>query len=482
MDSKDINFHGGKSSGEEDAEEDFSDDTVYADSKIIVEEDDHAINGLQKNHTTLKEQEILRLLEDDISNVSATLFISKASACTLLCHYNWNISKVYDHWFSDVERVREKVGFLEKPVVESKPSGTTSCGHCLKHYNHIIYSASCGHSFCEECWAAYIRMSIDQGPACLTLRCPRSSCNAAVDRDMINALASQEEKDKYSNYLFTSYIENNDNLKWSPVPCCNSVVSDGSNESYDVSCPCSDGYCLNCCIEIHHPTNCETAMRWILEMTNKAEITERICFPLKEPCYGCREPIGQIEKEFGCKMITCRPHCQYFCCSKCSKRRHDCACNSDHDKVKERYIHCCEGWKRNKYLKEKAIKNLHQLRTRKLEELSEIQCQPEIMVRFIAEAWQAIIECRTVLQWTYTYGYYLHENEEGHLKKHLFEFLLGQAELNLEKFHGCAAKGLQDLLTIVLSSKHFNDFRAKLVDLTKVTKNYVKELVSAWKE
>lgn len=46
------------------------------------------------------------------------------------------------------------------------------------------------------------------------LRCPDPSCGAAVGQDMIgqdmiNILASDEDKEKYSRYLLRSYIENN---------------------------------------------------------------------------------------------------------------------------------------------------------------------------------------------------------------------------------------------------------------------------------
>lgn len=46
------------------------------------------------------------------------------------------------------------------------------------------------------------------------LRCPDPSCSAAVGQDMVNLLASEEDKGKYERYLCRSYIE--DNRKVSP--------------------------------------------------------------------------------------------------------------------------------------------------------------------------------------------------------------------------------------------------------------------------
>lgn len=58
-------------------------------------------------------------------------------------------------------------------------------------------------------FTGYIGTSICDGPGCLTLRCPDPSCGAAVGQDMINMLASEEDREKYSRYLLRSYIEDN---------------------------------------------------------------------------------------------------------------------------------------------------------------------------------------------------------------------------------------------------------------------------------
>lgn len=41
------------------------------------------------------------------------------------------------------------------------------------------------------------------------LRCPDPSCGAVVFQDMINALASNEDREKYSRYFIRSYVEDN---------------------------------------------------------------------------------------------------------------------------------------------------------------------------------------------------------------------------------------------------------------------------------
>lgn len=41
------------------------------------------------------------------------------------------------------------------------------------------------------------------------LRCPDPSCGAAVGQDMINLLASDDDKKKYFRYFVRSYVEDN---------------------------------------------------------------------------------------------------------------------------------------------------------------------------------------------------------------------------------------------------------------------------------
>lgn len=89
-----------------------------------------------------------------------------------------------------------------------------------------------------------------------------------------------------------------------------------------------------------------------------------------------------------------------------------------------------------------------------------------------------IIECRRVLKWTYAYGYYLPEQEST--KKRFFEYLQGEAEVGLERLHHCAELEFQELVKETEDfSKKFEDFRRKLIGLTKVTKTYFENLVKA---
>nr|XP_016470862.1 PREDICTED: probable E3 ubiquitin-protein ligase ARI7 [Nicotiana tabacum]XP_016470863.1 PREDICTED: probable E3 ubiquitin-protein ligase ARI7 [Nicotiana tabacum] len=171
---------------------------------------DQAVNRSQKNYTVLKEEDIRQRQEDDITTISALLSLQREAACILLRRYNWSVNKVHEEWFADEERVRKSVGLLERPVIHLSKVKEVACGICFDNFPPDgIRSLKCGHPFCTTCWKAYITTSINDGPGCLTLRCPDPSCDAAIGQNMIDTLASGEDKDKYYRYLLRSYIEDN---------------------------------------------------------------------------------------------------------------------------------------------------------------------------------------------------------------------------------------------------------------------------------
>ncbi|KAL1536437.1 putative E3 ubiquitin-protein ligase ari7 [Salvia divinorum] len=260
---------------------------------------------------------------------------------------------------------------------------------------------------------AYISTSINDGPGCLMLRCPNPSCGAAVGQDMIDKLASHEDKEKYHRYLLRSYVEDSRKIKWCPAPGCDSAVEYvvGSG-SYDVTCSCSYSFCWNCAEEAHRPVDCETVAKWVLKNSAESENMNWILANSK-PCPKCKRP---IEKNQGCMHMTCTPPCKFEFCWLClgqwsehgertggfyacnryeaakqegvydeSERRREMAKNS-----LERYTHYYERWASNQSSRQKAPADLHQMQSVHLEKLSEVHSQPESQLKFIIEAWQQV--------------------------------------------------------------------------------------------
>ncbi|KAL8544662.1 hypothetical protein ACS0TY_005047 [Phlomoides rotata] len=493
-----------------DGEDDSDTDGVVIDYDGFVDPDSddsddlsssHHYHHRSQNYTILNEDDIRQCQEDSITQISTVLSISRVAAGMLLHQYNWSVSKVNDEWFADEENVRKTVGLLENgtplPDVEELP-----CGICFENYHHDrMRAAACGHPFCVTCWQGYIGTAIHDGPGCLMLRCPDPSCGAAVGHDMVNKLASNDDKEKYNRYFLRSFVEDNRKTKkWCPAPGCEYAVDYVAGSGiFDVSCRCSYSFCWNCVEEAHRPVDCGTVSKWIMKNSAESENMNWILANSK-PCPKCKRP---IEKNQGCMHITCTPPCKFEFCWLClgawsehgertggfyacnryeaakqdgvydeAEKRREMAKNSI-----ERYMHYYERWATNQSSRQRAVDNLHQMQTVHLEKLSDTQCQPESQLKFIIEAWQQIVECRRVLKWTYAYGYYLDEQEQA--KKQFFEYLQGEAESGLERLHQCAEKEFQGYLNSEGPSKDFNDFRTKLAGLTSVTKNYFENLVQA---
>ncbi|CAH1446499.1 unnamed protein product [Lactuca virosa] len=481
-----------------------SDDGDAADYEFIDNDSDDSDDLLsrrsQQNYTILNEADIHLRQEDDIMKISSILSISHVAAAILLRHYNWSVSKVNDEWFADEEKVRRVVGLLEEPRALPNVKELT-CGICFEVYPcDSMSSAACGHPFCVTCWKGYISTSINDGPGCLTLRCPDPSCGAAVGQDMIVSMVSHDDAEKYQRYFLRSFVEDNRKTKWCPAPGCDYAVDFiVGGGTFDVTCGCSYSFCWNCTEEAHRPVDCDTVSKWIMKNSAESENMNWILANSK-PCPKCKRP---IEKNQGCMHITCTPPCKFEFCWLCLGAWSDhgertggfYACNryeaakqegvyDDTEKRREmaknsleRYTHYYERWATNQSSRQKALADLQQMQSTHLEKLSDKQCQPESQLKFITEAWLQIVECRRVLKWTYAYGYYLPERE--HAKRQFFEYLQGEAESGLERLHQCAEKELQTHLNVESPSKDFNEFRMKLAGLTSVTRNYFENLVRA---
>ncbi|KAJ8753062.1 hypothetical protein K2173_011830 [Erythroxylum novogranatense] len=498
----------------QDADDDFysgvddafdSDDADVADYEFMDHDSDDSLDLIshrhQQNYSILSEADIRARQKEDMVKIATVLSISEVSAGILLRYYNWSVSKVHDEWFADEDRVRRAVGLLGRPAVQFPDGREMTCGICFETYpREKLHAAVCGHPFCNSCWAGYVSTAVNDGPGCLMLRCPGPSCGAAVGQDMIDALASLEDKEKYHRYFVRSYIEDNRKTKWCPAPGCDYAVDFvvGSG-SYDVTCRCSYSFCWNCTEEAHRPVDCATVAKWILKNTAESENMNWILANSK-PCPKCKRP---IEKNQGCMHITCTPPCKFEFCWLClgtwsehgertggfyacnryetakqegvydeAEKRREMAKNS-----LERYTHYYERWATNQSSRQKAVADLREMQSVHIGKLSDTQCQPESQLKFIIEAWLQIVECRRVLKWTYSYGYYLPEHE--HAKRQFFEYLQGEAESGLERLHQCAEKELQVFINAEGPSKDFNEFRTKLAGLTSVTRNYFENLVRA---
>ncbi|CAN8247654.1 unnamed protein product [Cochlearia groenlandica] len=485
-------------SGGDDDDLYIDDDEADSDDLFTGENIENDSTSSKQSHTSyivLKEEDIQKRQKIDIERVSTILSISKVEAIILLLHYRWNVSKVEDEWFTNEDKVRGIVGLLKNPNNGIEVNSTHECGICFESYE--IVTVSCGHYYCNTCWIGYITTKINDGPGCLVVKCPDPSCSFVVGQDLIEKVVTQEDKEKYYRYFLRSYVEESTKkIKWCPSPGCEHAVefsfeSGGRENYYDVSCFCSYEFCWNCSEEAHSPVDCVTVSKWLLKNVDEWENTNWILANSK-PCPKCKRP---IQKSQGCNNMKCSIcKCRFCWNCLCFLPHKDKACNTfkrsdqetggdtKREKAKDainKYTHYYERWANNHSSRLIAMQDLKILQSVKLKKLSDRHCLLESRFQFIVEAWLQIIECRRVLKWTYAYGYYLPEQERA--KKRFFEYLQGEAETGLERLHHCVEK--KKIYEFALNSEEenglTNDYKIKLIGLTKVTKTYFENLVKA---
>ncbi|KAK1264491.1 putative E3 ubiquitin-protein ligase ARI8 [Acorus gramineus] len=475
---------------EEDAEEEEED------LDLDLHESDDGIE--EKNYTVLSESDIRRRQEDVIEALSGVLSISYASSSVLLSHHNWCVTEVCESWYVDEPGVRARVGLLETPVEDA----TLKCRICLE--NKDMSAAPCGHLFCASCWRTYIgtRVKNDDG---LSLRCPDPSCEAAVDRNMVSRLASADDREIYDRRFVRSYVDinNKKKIKWCPAPGCQHAVElefvpsggGGGGGSFDVTCACSNRFCWSCTEEAHHPVQCDTVAKWLTKSGDESHNIEWASLNSK-PCPKCRAALIRKSRR-GCMHMSCPPPCMHEFCWLClrewSEHGSSSSCNAFEERRRrslpksrwmiakvmlERYTHYFERWSANDASRASALSELARFQTEdKLAILGEKQNVQDC--QFVLDAWMVIVECRRVLKWSYVYGYYLPQEEEGNRKVVFFEFLQGVAEARLERLHKLAEVDLRVFIDAEGCCEGFLHFREELVNLTTMTRNYFEKLVRA---
>ncbi|KAM7280411.1 hypothetical protein ACFE04_007545 [Oxalis oulophora] len=387
---------------------------------------------------------------------------------------------------------------MEMPLVVLD-SNETYCQICCESYPRDNFkSVSCGHYYCDECWLGYITTSINSdGVGSLRIRCPAFKCNVSVTQDIIDSLMSDEDKERYADYLITSYIVQqrcNGERRQCPAPDCEFVIhynASGDRENSDVACNCTYRFCFDCREEAHRPADCEMVGKWLAKRNSWDNLDYIIAFT--KPCPSCKRP---IEKNEGCMHMTCRCCHHEYCwlclgnwkshgSLSCSKYTPSSAAIKLAQNNIDRYVFHYERWVTNQKSAEKALRDMERIQDaefrKKLTEFHGLAADSHL--DSIVKAWEQIVECRRLLRWTYVYGYYLDgdvEEKTSAAKRNLFDYLLGEAENALEKLHGVTEKELvQVIYSVIKLPRNFHDYRVKLVELTSNTKKYFEKLMKA---
>ncbi|RLM69367.1 hypothetical protein C2845_PM17G14560 [Panicum miliaceum] len=245
----------------------------YSDDDEEAEVGVSTIQRDERRYVVLSEDDVRDRQGKDTAEVAEVLSVPPGFATALLRHFKWGKTRLKEEWFSDDRRIRDAVGLPAggAPAPSALSRRELVCAICFGSFRAgRTRSAACSsHFYCGECWSGYLRAAVDDGPRCLSLRCPDPSCAAAVVRELVDAVADGADRDRYARFALRSYVdESGGRIKWCPGPGCTHAVEFvgcAGDDATDVLCDCRHGFCWSCGEEAHRPVSCATVRAWLLK-------------------------------------------------------------------------------------------------------------------------------------------------------------------------------------------------------------------------
>lgn len=329
--------------------------------------------------------------------------------------------------------------------------------------------------------------AVNDGKLCIVSRCPGFKCPILVPDKTFKNLTASDVFERHQSYLLRSYVEDNRLLRWCPGQRCTLAVRVFNTSLLSVKCRCGHSFCFQCAEESHAPVSCKQLSAWNDKCKNESETAHWIIANTKKcPKCGVR-----IEKSQGCNHMTCRS-CRFEWCWVCEGdwQQHGnhtggfYKCNKYDPKAKpaaaastdsaaasaaeakaelNRYLHYYQRF--HNHDQSKRFAERQRLQTdRRMASLHAASGGEAAWIdfQFLAAATQQVMECRSVLKYTYVFAYYLADGPE----KQLFEYLQQQLE--------AATEHLSELSELPPLEKLD---RAQIVNYTRITGQFLHNLV-----
>ena len=269
-------------------------------------------------------KEIFPMMKERIFEVTEVLNIPASAACPLLRNHKWTKDGLFELLMDDDEKVQKQAGVFARcghpgPKITS---AKRKCDICIDDdlKPHEMLSMPCGHEFCRDCWAGFIKSKISDGPSCIRTTCPQAGCTEVITEEEVEQ-AAPDLLEKFEGYQLRNFVELNGTSRWCPGPGCERIAALNStsgifNDSDNVIADCdacTTRFCIKCGEEPHAPLSCKSLELWKEKCKNESETANWILANTK----SCPECTSRIEKNQGCNHMTCQ-HCKYEFCWICS--------------------------------------------------------------------------------------------------------------------------------------------------------------------
>lgn len=178
------------------------------------------------------------------------------------------------------------------------------CLICCDENPASMTSLLCGHNFCADCWAEYLKGKIRDEGEC-SIKCMAEGCSILVPDAFIKETCDAPVFARFEELVLRHYVAHTKNLKYCPAPSCVYTISCTSAPPSSLStvvptvaCKKGHSFCFGCAIEgDHRPLICAVATLWLQKCRDDSETANWIKSNTKE----CNKCLSTIEKNGGCK-------------------------------------------------------------------------------------------------------------------------------------------------------------------------------------
>jgi len=171
-----------------------------------------------------------------------------------------------------------------------------------------LYQLDCNHAFCYSCSTEWARASLYSVP----IPCPHKDCPIPIALHRLSKLLSRQDLDLHLSHLTRHTLSSLMSIKWCSHCFGGSCYDQEDDPNCVRECPyCRMSLCMQCDGSSHFGRSCEEALKAKSQeeqdnFTWKAQNTKQ-----------CPECKVSIEKNEGCRHMTCK-RCSYQFCWMCS--------------------------------------------------------------------------------------------------------------------------------------------------------------------
>lgn len=436
---------------------------------------------IKRNRVSYEPWKLTSYIQEFLLDKAITLKNMQLPQCDfdnilIMLHFkNWQPEDVINAFYDDWPKLRDSCGLTEPSEKDNNVAKAKNfnCSVCCENYEITeVYSLSCDHKFCLNCYYEYARENIHNGRI---IRCIDVECNLSIPHaDLEMLLQSRNGKhdlkdftlEMTKNHLLAAaakvYIESHKlKWKWCPAPDCTNLTElvsrkvpkteIGNGEDVDilnvpiVTCPESHEFCYDCQYENHLPCPCWIVKLWVKKCQDDSETANWI----QANTQGCPKCGSLIEKNGGCNHMTCSK-CRYEFCWIClvSWKEHGASyykCNrfdpEETDAVKklqqlkrlslQRYLHFYKRFsvhessmQGDKKIIDKVDNKMKLYMEEELKKKNKSQQNLSwIDVQFLHDAIRALTNGRKTLKWTYCFAFYLSKTNFSEIFEQMQDYL-----------------------------------------------------------